>query len=53
VLRQIGCDAAQGFLFQKPVPAEEMTQFLREWPQRYRSLGFASPGEPAPAQAAS
>jgi diguanylate cyclase len=42
VLRQIGCDAAQGFLFQKPIPADEMTKFLREWPQRYRTLGFAA-----------
>jgi diguanylate cyclase len=52
VLRQIGCDAAQGFLFQKPIPAVEMTKFLREWPQRFRALGFASLNEPAPAQAA-
>ncbi|HEX4031743.1 MAG TPA: GGDEF domain-containing phosphodiesterase [Terracidiphilus sp.] len=32
VLRQIGCDAAQGYLFQRPVPAAEMAAFLRRWP---------------------
>ncbi len=51
-LRQIGCDAAQGFLFQKPIPADEMTRFLREWPQRYRAMGFASCRETAPAEVA-
>jgi predicted signal transduction protein with EAL and GGDEF domain len=43
VLRQIGCDAAQGYLFQRPIPAEEMTVFLREWPRRVKELGFSSP----------
>jgi len=41
-LREIGCDAAQGFLLQRPVPPEEMTTFLREWPERFRHLGFSS-----------
>jgi EAL domain-containing protein (putative c-di-GMP-specific phosphodiesterase class I) len=53
VLRQIGCDAAQGFLFQKPMPAEEMAGFLRIWPQRYRELCQASHREPAHAAAES
>ena len=29
LLRSIGCEQAQGYLFGKPVPAAEMTEFLR------------------------
>lgn len=43
VLREIGCDAAQGYLLQRPVPAAEMTAFLRTWPERMLGLGFAAP----------
>jgi EAL domain-containing protein (putative c-di-GMP-specific phosphodiesterase class I)/GGDEF domain-containing protein len=39
-LRQIGCEAGQGYLFQRPVPAEEFTIFLRKWPERRRDFGF-------------
>jgi EAL domain-containing protein (putative c-di-GMP-specific phosphodiesterase class I) len=46
VMRQIGCDAGQGYLFQVPVPAEEFSAFLREWPERMRSFGFAAGSEP-------
>ena len=46
VMRQIGCDAGQGYLFQVPAPAEEFSAFLREWPQRMRSFGFADAGQP-------
>jgi EAL domain-containing protein (putative c-di-GMP-specific phosphodiesterase class I)/GGDEF domain-containing protein len=42
VMRQIGCDAGQGYLFQRPVPAEEFAEFLKEWPQR--RLGFSFTG---------
>lgn len=52
-LRQIGCDAAQGFLFQRPIPFDEMTKFLREWPHRYRTMGYATLAEPARMEAAS
>jgi len=45
-MRLIGCDAGQGYLFQKPVPAEEFSAFLREWPERMRSFGFADGREP-------
>lgn len=31
VLKEIGCDAAQGYLFQRPVPAAELTGFLLRW----------------------
>jgi diguanylate cyclase len=51
-LRQIGCDAAQGFLFQKPIPVDEMTKFLREWPRRYREMGFAAGRELTAAEVA-
>ena len=42
VLRQIGCDGGQGYLFERPVSPEAFTLFLREWPQRCRLLGFDS-----------
>jgi diguanylate cyclase (GGDEF)-like protein len=40
VMREIGCDAGQGYLFQRPVPAEEFAAFLEEWPQRKRGFAF-------------
>ena len=40
VLQQIGCDAGQGFLFERPITAEAFTAFLRDWPQRRLSLPF-------------
>jgi len=41
VLRQMGCNAGQGFLFQTPLPAEEFSEFLRQWPVRDNSsFGF-------------
>lgn len=40
VMREIGCEAGQGYLFQRPLPAEEFHQFLTEWPARKRSCGF-------------
>ncbi len=30
ILRNLKCNEMQGFLFSKPVPAEEMTEILRE-----------------------
>ena len=41
VMREIGCDAGQGYLFQRPVAADEFAEFLREWPQRKIGFGFA------------
>jgi EAL domain-containing protein (putative c-di-GMP-specific phosphodiesterase class I) len=40
VMREIGCDAGQGYLFQRPVPAAEFADFLHEWPQRRHGFGF-------------
>ncbi len=31
-LRAMGCDAIQGYVFAKPMPAEEFTSFLESWP---------------------
>jgi EAL domain-containing protein (putative c-di-GMP-specific phosphodiesterase class I)/GGDEF domain-containing protein len=40
VMREVGCDAGQGYLFQRPVPANEFAEFLEEWPQRRHGFGF-------------
>jgi len=40
VIREIGCDAGQGYLFQQPAPAEEFAAFFDEWPMRKRGFGF-------------
>jgi diguanylate cyclase (GGDEF)-like protein len=40
VMREIGCEAGQGYLFQRPVPADEFTNFMTEWPARKRDFGF-------------
>ncbi len=49
VLKEIGCDAAQGYLFQRPVPAAELTGFLRERQKPVDSLERALASEPAAA----
>ena len=41
VMREIGCNAGQGYLFQRPVTAEAFEEFLNEWPQRKVGFGFA------------
>lgn len=43
ILRQMGCKAGQGFLFQPPIPADEFAEFLRQWPARNSDFGFAQP----------
>ncbi len=45
VMQQIGCDAGQGYLFQRPMSVGDFTAFLREWPARRAALGFATPEE--------
>jgi EAL domain-containing protein (putative c-di-GMP-specific phosphodiesterase class I) len=42
-MREIGSDAGQGYLFQRPVPADEFAEFLREWPERKHGFGFGEP----------
>ncbi len=44
-LRRIECEAGQGYLFQRPVPAAELETFLREWPGRMAGFGFEMAGE--------
>lgn len=39
-MREIGCEAGQGYLFQRPVAADDFVEFMKEWPQRKRELGF-------------
>jgi EAL domain-containing protein (putative c-di-GMP-specific phosphodiesterase class I) len=45
VMQQIGCDAGQGFLFQKALPAEEFAAFLHSWPNSRSGFGFVTTGE--------
>jgi EAL domain-containing protein (putative c-di-GMP-specific phosphodiesterase class I) len=40
VMREIGCEAGQGYLFQRPVPGDVFAQFLRDWPERKLGFGF-------------
>jgi EAL domain-containing protein (putative c-di-GMP-specific phosphodiesterase class I) len=40
VLRRIGCEAGQGYLFQRPMTRNALEKFLHEWPERSRCLGF-------------
>lgn len=44
MMREIGCEAGQGYLFQCPIPADEFTAFLKEWPERKRAIGFSTVG---------
>ena len=34
-LREHGCNESQGYVCSQPLPAAEMEQLLREWPQYY------------------
>jgi diguanylate cyclase (GGDEF)-like protein len=40
VMREIGCEAGQGYLFQRPIPTDEFAAFMAEWPERKREFGF-------------
>jgi EAL domain-containing protein (putative c-di-GMP-specific phosphodiesterase class I)/GGDEF domain-containing protein len=42
VMREIGCEAGQGYLFQRPVSASEFAMFLRGWPARMGTFGYTS-----------
>lgn len=45
VMQQLGCDAGQGYLIQRPIDTYEFTDFLQEWPQLSRGYGFVSASE--------
>jgi diguanylate cyclase (GGDEF)-like protein len=34
VVRRIGCDLGQGYLFRRPIPQAEFTDLLRAWPEQ-------------------
>jgi EAL domain-containing protein (putative c-di-GMP-specific phosphodiesterase class I) len=36
LLRELGCDRCQGYLFSRPVPAESFRQLLGAWSSRWR-----------------
>ena len=40
VMREIGCEAGQGYFFQRPIPADEFAAFMADWPERKREFGF-------------
>jgi EAL domain-containing protein (putative c-di-GMP-specific phosphodiesterase class I)/GGDEF domain-containing protein len=46
-MRDIGCEAGQGYLIQRPIPSEEFTLFLCNWPTLKRAIGFIDAREQA------
>ena len=43
LLRELGCDEAQGFHLGRPMPAAEMPAFARQWPGQ--PVGSSAPGD--------
>jgi diguanylate cyclase (GGDEF)-like protein len=41
VLKNLGCQAGQGFLFQRPIPSERFMEFLLDWPEHKKGPVFA------------
>ena len=52
ILRQEGCDCAQGFLIGKPMPAEEFAHFLRGWQPQALPAALRPGGKDQPLPAA-
>jgi EAL domain-containing protein (putative c-di-GMP-specific phosphodiesterase class I) len=50
-MREIGCEAGQGYLFQRPVANAEFIAFLRNWAVRKQEFGYAGVDEFAPLEA--
>lgn len=42
VMQQIGCDAGQGYYFQRPISTENFSTFLAHWPRQKTLHGFAA-----------
>jgi EAL domain-containing protein (putative c-di-GMP-specific phosphodiesterase class I) len=40
ILKKIGCQTGQGFLFQRPVPSERFMEFLLDWPEQKKRPAF-------------
>jgi EAL domain-containing protein (putative c-di-GMP-specific phosphodiesterase class I) len=51
LLREIGCDLAQGYFIGRPMPADEMPRWLESWVARQAQLlkPPGAPGQPRPA----
>ena len=43
LLRDLGCDEAQGYYFGKPMPAEEFLRWLDDWQNTYATFAVAPP----------
>jgi EAL domain-containing protein (putative c-di-GMP-specific phosphodiesterase class I) len=37
-VRQSGCDVAQGFFIAKPMPAEQLAEWIEDWEERVLSV---------------
>ncbi len=44
VMQQIGCEAGQGYLFERGLTSEEFIAFIKGWPDQSAGLGFAAAG---------
>ena len=45
-LRRAGCDVAQGYLIARPMPAEHIDAWARDWATRFASLDAADASPP-------
>jgi len=47
VMQQIGCEAGQGFLFERGLSSNDFIAFMYGWPGQSARLGFAVDGDPS------